>query len=395
MSNFTAYFVFGVGLFLPAFLNWLMLRFWLPSWWQRRLVRIVMQLSVLAVITVLLRISAATFLGFESSPTILGLGLALTWLPQFALLITLPVVILWLKAGTHFLTGGKDETEPKVDTKRRAFLRTSAVALPVVAMGSSIAGILGTVGPARVFVLPVQFPNLPAPLRKLRILHLTDVHLGGVLGLDHLAQTLDRAVPHHPDLIAVTGDLADDLNLLPEALTMLENVGAPLGVFAILGNHEYGNGVKKFYDIIARSSVKLLVNSGHPIQVGDATLFIAGVDDILGRVRGQSPKSYMENAVAVALKDSKPDDFTILLSHRPNTFPIAASHSVPFTLAGHTHGGQAALAGHSWLEVLNIEDYVWGFYRINNSLIYTSSGAGQWAPIRIGCPAEAPIFELG
>jgi len=354
-----------------------------------------MQLSVLAIAVVILRVIAATYLGFDSSPTIMGLGLALTWLPQIALLLTLPVVILWLKVGTCFLSGRKNSLGNKVDLKRRAFLRSSAVALPVVAVGTSIAGILGTVGPAKVFLQPVRLHNLPDPLKKMRIFHLTDIHLGGFIGLDYLAETLKKAIPLKPDLIVVTGDMADDLKLLPEALTMLENFGAPLGVFIILGNHEYGNGVKLFRKIVSQSSVKLLVNSGHPIKIGTATLYLAGVDDILGRVRGESPQHYMEKCVVQALSNSQPDDFKILLSHRPNTFPIAAEHSVPLTLSGHTHGGQAALAGHSWLELLNIEEYVWGFYRKNNSLIYTSSGAGQWAPVRFGCPAEAPVFELG
>jgi len=395
MQNFLAYLFLSLALILPATLSGIMLRRWFPQWWCLRLVRGAMLVFVLACVALFLLILAAAYLDFDPSRTILGLAMILVWLPQAALMFTLPLAALWLGSGRRLLQRLEENPPSTLDLRRRSFLQATGALLPLTVVSTSVAGVAGTMGGARSFIVKVTLPGLPPALRGLRVLQLSDVHLGGFMLTDFLAQTLENARTAKPDLIVVTGDLADDYRLLPEALTMLEDFGAPLGVFAIQGNHEYGNGIEQFQKLVADSSVQLLVNESRRINVRGASLYLAGVDDITGRPNGTDRDDYTQVCVAAALQDRQSSDFSILLSHRPDSFDLAAQHQVPLTLAGHTHGGQAALAGKSWLELAGVEKYAWGLYRKGDSVLYTTAGAGQWAPVRVGCPTEAPVFDLG
>jgi uncharacterized protein len=395
MRYFLAYLILAGGFFSPGVLNCLILRYWLPDWWQRRAVRAVMLGSLAVSAALLLLTIVAPLLNFDPTRTLLGLGLAMAWLPQAALLGTLPLAALWLKWWGRWLRRTEQNRPAAVDRRRRAFLHASAAALPLAAAGTSVVAITSAVGGARSVLKPLRLPGLPKPLRGLRILQLSDLHLGGFMMIEFLAETLDRARQHHPDLIVITGDFADDYKLIPEAVAMLESFRAPLGVWATLGNHEYGNGIERFQNELAGSGVRLLINEGIRIPVGAAGLYLAGIDDTAGRPPGLDPLDYLEDCVESALAHRRADEFVVLLSHRPNVFDAAVAQGVPLTLAGHTHGGQAALAGRSWLEMTGVEALAWGFYERQGSLLYTSSGAGQWVPVRLGCPPEAPVFELG
>ncbi len=395
MQIFLAYLFLGLGLITPAVLNRFMLSRWFPFWWNQRWVRGALFLCAVACVALYVIFLAGAFLHFAPSRTMLGLAMILAWLPQLALLISLPLVILWQFASRRFLQLLEKQPPSEVDLRRRRFLQASGSILPLTAVGASVTGVTSAMGGANSFIEKLSLPGLPPALVGLRILQLSDVHLGGFMPTQYLAQTLENARPHKPDLIVLTGDFADDFRLVPKALEMLEEFPAPLGVFAILGNHEYGNGVEEYRSLVANSRVQLLVNTGHRIIVGDAALYLAGVDDISGRPRATGRKRYMESCVRLALRDRRSNDFPILLTHRPDTFKVVADHNIPLTLAGHTHGGQAAVAGKSWLQLVGAEDYSWGFYRHGDSLLYTTSGAGQWFPVRLGCPTEAVVFELG
>jgi len=82
------------------------------------------------------------------------------------------------------------------------------------------------------------------------------------------------------------------------------------------------------------------------------------------------------------------------MSHRPNILPIAAKNNIDLVLSGHTHGAQFGFNNRSIFEKLYPKSYLWGKYQIDNTILYTSSGAGHWFPFRIGCPTEIPIITL-
>jgi predicted MPP superfamily phosphohydrolase len=210
--------------------------------------------------------------------------------------------------------------------------------------------------------------------------------------VDDLEQTLAEATVYQPDLILVTGDIADDLTQLSDALGLIEAVGAPLGAYACLGNHEHFRGVDTVETIFAASSIPLLVNRGVDIERAGARLHLAAIDDPVRMHRVAD--DFFTRSLEMTLRERPSDAFTVLLSHRPDAFPYAAARRVPLTLAGHTHGGQIGFLERSILEASYPEKYLWGHYRIDASHLYTSCGAGHWFPFRLGCPQEAPIIEL-
>jgi predicted MPP superfamily phosphohydrolase len=202
---------------------------------------------------------------------------------------------------------------------------------------------------------------------------------------------LDSLRPHPPDLIVLTGDVADKLEELVAGLDVVTAFAPRLGVYAALGNHEYLNGIQEMLPVYQNSAVRLLLNDTVSIQLGGATLFLAGVDDpvFIGPA-----KPFYEQAISACATGAPADAFRLLLCHRPDGFEAASRHGFHLTLSGHTHGGQVGLLGRSAFEVLLGMPYLWGSYRRGESRLYTTSGFGHWFPFRLNCPAEAPLVVL-
>ena len=135
-----------------------------------------------------------------------------------------------------------------------------------------------------------------------------------------------------------------------------------------------------------------MINESTSLDVRGTRIFLGGLDDPVS-LRHLSPDFYVR-ALDTTLAERNDEDFTILMSHRPNVFPLAAERGVHLTLAGHTHGGQIGWWRRSFLEGAFPEKFLWGEYSLGDARLYTSCGAGHWFPFRLGCPAEAPVIEL-
>jgi uncharacterized protein len=192
-------------------------------------------------------------------------------------------------------------------------------------------------------------------------------------------------------LARLTGDVADKLEELEGALALVTEFAPRCGVFAALGNHEYLNDIGRTLPAYRRSSVRLLINETAAVRHHGATLVIAGVDDPVFVSRS---RPFFEHAVAACARDAPAGAFKLLLCHRPEGFEAAAKHGFQLTLSGHTHGAQLGVRGRSALEVLFGVPYQWGQYARGESQLYTTSGFGHWLPLRLNCPAEAPIIVL-
>lgn len=270
---------------------------------------------------------------------------------------------------------------------RRAFLQGAIGAAPALSLASSGVGVLSALPGPRVNAFDLVLPNLPPELDGLRVLQITDVHIGTFTGLDHLESGLAR-VPS-PDLVLLTGDIADDLLRLPDALRMIAALRPRLGAFAVPGNHEYHRGIAEVLRLHDASDVRLLRSEGllvHP------KLWIAGADDPSNRALG--PDERLARSVGAALAGRPDGAASIVLSHRPYGFVPASALAADLTLAGHTHGLQMALGGRSVGEALFPDHYLLGVYERGDSRLYTSAGAGHWFPFRIACPAELPLITL-
>ena len=346
-----------------------------------------------------------------------GMAIETEWLAQTGALMTTAALILllgliislplsgvlnlsnrWIEKRKQKKNSGesmlaKESKKPeKIDEHRRLFLKGTAAALPLVSLSLGTGGIASSFSETNVYIRQMAFKNLPLQLNGLRILHITDSHLGIYKQVAHIEEVLTSARQYNPDLILMTGDIADRLELLPETLKLVSEFGAPYGVFGIPGNHEYYRGIEQFKQIHRDSPVPLLIDAGQTISIDGQSLYIAGADDPRS-MKGDYVKT-LNNSINKSLANSDSGSFKILMSHRPEGLDRAAELGVDLVLSGHTHGGQMGVGGRSFFENFMPDRYLWGEYSINKTQMYVSSGIGHWFPFRLACPTEAPIIEL-
>lgn len=275
---------------------------------------------------------------------------------------------------------------------RRALALDVVRAVPAAGVGAAIIGLGEGMTDAVLNEVEMQFPSLPPALEGLRILQYSDVHLGQFIDLREIERLARLGEVAKPDLVVLTGDIADDLDLLPDAIGLFAGIKPRLGTFASIGNHEYFRGLHKARRAYERGPVPLLMESGTVIPVGDARLHLAGADD--PRFLGLQSRGFFEATVDKALDGGPSDAFHVLLSHRPEGFDAARTRGLELTLSGHTHGAQVGFAERSILEPLMPDRYMWGPYQQGGSRLYTSSGTGHWMPFRLGCPREIVVVTL-
>ncbi len=374
----------------------LLLRFLNKKWWQILWIRLIaIALPLAAGLAVLL-----WFWGRRFNITILneiGLPMAAAILVSMVgLVVAFPLSGL-VHALDHVIERRRKKPKSAVNTEkinlnRRAALAGTAAIFPFLALAAGGGGTAESFNGTRVFKMKMGLPQLPPELEGLTILQLSDSHLGIYRFLDDWEAVLTEAATYKPDLVLLTGDIADDLSLLPDTLKMTEALKPPYGIFASLGNHEYYRGVDRVKRIFGQSQIPLLISEGVNISVNGKSVFVAGADD--PRYMNEDTSVFLNDTVNKAVSNANNADFAILMSHRPEGFNSAHKHKIPLTLAGHTHGGQVGLGGRSLFSNIMPDRYLWGEYQLDESRLYVSSGIGHWFPFRLGCPPEAPIIEL-
>lgn len=363
-----------------------------PAWWKIRLVkRISLAIPLLGTF-----FSAVFSYGLISNVVWLlipgATGMAIVVVVQIALVFSLPTSgivhgTIWIIR--KMIAGRASGT----DQRRRMFLKSAPAILPLTSVSSAAGGVASSFEKIRIPEITLRYPNLPSGLENLKILQISDSHLGFFVGLDDLEELLIRVERHKPDLVLVTGDIVDHLDWLPETLRMIAGLKPRLGAYACLGNHEYYRGIRAVRRAFDAGEVPLLVNSGLMLGSEDGRLHLAGVDD--PRWMRKVDPNYFGQAVAKSIESAPSDSFRILMCHRPDGFDPASKAGVELTLAGHTHGGQVGFGRRSIFENVIDYPYLWGHYaKPNGSQLYTSAGVGHWLPFRLGCPAEAPLFTI-
>jgi predicted MPP superfamily phosphohydrolase len=241
--------------------------------------------------------------------------------------------------------------------------------------------------------LTATFPSLPSALEGMRIVQLSDLHIGPQTSrrfLDRVRAHVDAA---RADVIVVTGDLVDDH--APDSAHYAAALGAmaaPLGVYVVPGNHDvYANwpAVRAELD---RLPVTILVNESRLIRRGEECFAIAGTGDPAGRwiaSSGAAPD------IDATLRDIPSGTFSIALAHNPSLWPALADRGVQLTLSGHTHWGQLALPKFKWSLAGLFLDHAMGVVGRGDSMLYIHPGTGFWGiPFRIGARPEVTIIEL-
>jgi len=272
-----------------------------------------------------------------------------------------------------------------LDPQRRIFLsRALAAGVGGLVVGLSAVGVRSALAGLRVKDVPVRIPNLPPALAGLRLVQISDVHIGPLLHKEWVEGVVDRVRALRPDLVAITGDLVDGtVDELREHVAPLARLAeAPRGVYFTTGNHEYYSGVDEWLRYLPSLGIRPLANERVEVAPG---LDVAGIHDPTGRGR------YAPDLPATLDgRDSKKP--VVLLAHQPRQFREAARHGVALTLSGHTHGGQ--IWPFSWLVAL-VQPYIAGLHRLGESQLYVSRGTGFWGPpMRVFAPAEITLLRL-
>jgi uncharacterized protein len=281
-------------------------------------------------------------------------------------------------------------------------LKSMSAILPAAYAGCVVlAGIILAFTSTAGFVVrqqDVRIPGLPAGLDGFRIANLGDVHIGRFIDAKELLRGIEAINARNVDLIAVTGDLVDDVKQLEDTMRALERSNAPQNIVAILGNHEEMGDLGKILSIyrLHQARISLLVNENITIRRGGAALHIVGVNYPINPGVGHMLPPSEQNAAMSAQADAAFKGLTtgetiVALSHHPAFFPFAASHGAQLTLASHTHGGQLRLFGHP---VIDVYPYLQGLYQHADAYLEVSAGFGHWLPVRFGVPREIVIVTL-
>jgi predicted MPP superfamily phosphohydrolase len=348
-----------------------------------------------ALAALLLASHGAWAVGLRHYPTsALGADVASLALPCLVLLVlSVPVAALVHAVASRAAARTPTPAAPAgVVISRRQVVQAVTAGVPLAAVGTGVLGLASDVRPPFVRRVVMPYTGLPRALEGLRILQLSDLHLGCSRRLDDLERVLDGFASAPPDLLVLTGDIAEDVDLLAPALRLAASLRPRYGAFASLGNHEYLRDIKVTRRTLERGPIPLLVSAGHEVRVGDARVHIAGADDPV-IIRGDIGP-FLRGSIDAALDGASSDAFHLLLSHRPEGFDVARARGIELTLAGHTHGGQIGVNGKSAFEPLYPDGYLWGSYARGRSRLYTTSGFGDWYPFRLGCPTEAALVVL-
>jgi predicted MPP superfamily phosphohydrolase len=256
-------------------------------------------------------------------------------------------------------------------------IRTAAICIAF--LFAVVAWIGGIVRP-RAVELEVELPNLPASADGLVVAHLTDLHLGALIGERRLRSVIDQIDGMEPDIAVVTGDLVDgDAGTVESMAPVLKTLTAPRGVYSILGNHEMYAGPERCRDLMRDAGFVVLDSVAVQVAPG---LWIAGVPDS-GRGPGTDG---LQGALEKALAGVGEGEAVIYLQHAPGNEESTAAAGAGLMLNGHTHGGQI------WpfhYMVRRAFPRIAGVHKVNGMTQVISRGAGRWgAPMRLFAPSE-------
>jgi predicted MPP superfamily phosphohydrolase len=216
----------------------------------------------------------------------------------------------------------------------------------------------------------VTLAELPDRHDGLVLVQLSDLHLGSLLGADWMAAVVERVQALEPDLVVLTGDILEgDSGEERQLLTVLRRLSAPLGVWAVTGNHEYYAGLERSIGVLESAGYTVLRDRSEQVAPG---LVLAGVDDLTARRQFKLEDDPMAKALG-----SRPAGAVVLLCHSPLEVERAAELGADLMLSGHTHGGQiwpfVYMVGRAYPRVQ-------GRYRVDGMTLLVSRGTGTWGP---------------
>jgi predicted MPP superfamily phosphohydrolase len=245
--------------------------------------------------------------------------------------------------------------------------------------------------------IPLGIRALPLPFHGLKVAHLTDFHHGPHIPAGYLEDAIARTEAEKPDVIALTGDFIDrGPGHVATAAKLFRQLKAPLGVFAVLGNHDYAVHTARGHrrhpelhrevaDALATEGVTVLRNKAVRLERDGAGLIVAGIEDLWSGVADAN----------VALAGQCPETPRVVLAHNPQSVELFGDNRADLVLSGHTHGGQINLPKLGRI-LLGKKAKRWaaGMYAHNGAQVYVNKGVGFGWRFRFGVRPELAVFTL-
>lgn len=302
----------------------------------------------------------------------------------FLLSIPIGVIFLLFIATVIYELSSRALNAIPINEKRRNFFKKSLDIGAVTVAGSVNAKAMYNAKTVELEEVEIKIRNLKQPYT---IVQLSDIHIGGLVDKDFIANIVKRVNALNPDLVVITGDLVDvNIEYAKPALNELKNVKSKYGNYFIVGNHEYFHNLVSIIDYVNKVGFKTLENENVYIGKEDEGFNLAGVYDIFGyRVNAYKPD------LKKALDGKLINNPTVLLAHQPKY--IEEVENVDLILSGHTHGGQ--IFPFNYLVKLQ-QPYVKGLHQHNENMqIYINKGTGFWGPpMRLGASSEITLLKI-
>lgn len=299
------------------------------------------------------------------------------------------------------------EIPPAETISRSAFLSWAGMIMGGGLFGTLVYG-FGNKYRYQIKRVKLNYSNLPAAFRGLKIVHISDIHSGSFTDKEAVMKGVYKIMKEQPDLILFTGDLvnnvADEMN---DYLDVFDKLSAPLGVYSTLGNHDYGDYVQwdspeektanleKLKKVHAALGWRLLMNEHVALERGGEKMALLGIENWSAKAR--FPK-YGDMKKAYAGTAGYP--FKILMSHDPSHWKgqvIENFSDIDLTLSGHTHGMQfgVEIPGFKWSPVQYVYKEWAGLYEKDAQKLYVNRGFGFIGyPGRVGILPEITVLEL-
>ncbi len=339
--------------------------------------------------------------------TVIGLFLGKLIAVIFFLVDDIRRVIQWVTGKLLFKnTEGEQLTEGGIT--RSAFLSWLGLAAGGTLFGSLVYG-FGNKYNYKVRRVKLAFDNLPSSFKGLKIAHISDIHCGSFTDKNAVVNGVRKVLDEKPDIILFSGDLVNDkATEMEEYMDVFNQLKAPMGVYSIFGNHDYGDyvswpidGVSKEQNLVNLAKVhadlgwRLLMNEHVVLEKNGEQIALLGIENWSNKAR--FPKHGRMN-LAYAGTEKYP--FKILMSHDPSHWEGQVRTQYPdidLTLSGHTHGMQfgVEIPGFHWSPVQYVYKQWAGLYQEGKQKLYVNRGFGFIGyPGRVGILPELTVIEL-
>ncbi len=291
---------------------------------------------------------------------------------------------------------------------RRSFVARASIITAAIPFSAMLYGMARTAFDYTIKRKKLVLSNLPEAFNGLKVVQISDMHLGSFASVEHIRKAFDLILNQNPDMIFFTGDMVNNLASEVEPFKdELARLKAPLGVYSILGNHDYGDYAQWSNEADKRANLQrlmaiqrdagwnLLMDEYRILERDGQQMAVVGIQNWGASLR--FPK-YGDMNKATRGTENVP--FKILLSHDPSHWDaqVRTEHkSIDLTLSGHTHGFQFGIEipGFKWSPVQYVYKQWAGLYQEGAQYLYVNRGLGFLGFMgRVGIPPEITVLEL-